>query len=529
VRRTAGGRPTVRVQSWTHLGYPSPFTYTAGPGYWRMSLVFDTLLWPDSTGQQLPWLASSYRHSDDGLVHSLDLRSVTWDDGQPLTAKDVAFTYDYYMSQTFTPLLIGVPRTKATVVPTADRTVEFRLEQPDATFVQQVLGTMPIVPEHIWSKVSDPMADFGPETLVSTGAYRLASRDEAQDTEAYVAKERYFLGAPYVGRIEMLPAADPLTAVRVGALDGAASPAEGVRNEVLQPFRDHPEFGLVTRQAGFAFPLFFNLARGGALADRRFRQACLHALNRDDMVKRLLTGNGQPGSQGFLPPSHPDYEPATRAYPFDPAEAERLLDKAGYRRPQAGAERTYSDGRPLRFTLHIPDVVPIALAELTASGLKAVGIGVKLERIDLVRLFGAKLQGSYDLLVTSYPGPSGIGPGGDPDILRGVYSSKPVNPIHQATGYANPEVDRLLDAQRVTVDAAERKRLVQQIQRVVADDLPVAMLYYTDLFFAFRRNVFDQWYFTPGGFGTGIPDVFNKHAYITGRKAGLQVRQVSGT
>ncbi|MDP9387913.1 MAG: twin-arginine translocation signal domain-containing protein, partial [Actinomycetota bacterium] len=48
-----GGRPTVRVVSWTQLGYPSPFTYTAGPGYWRMSLLFDTLTWPDSTGEQL--------------------------------------------------------------------------------------------------------------------------------------------------------------------------------------------------------------------------------------------------------------------------------------------------------------------------------------------------------------------------------------------------------------------------------------------------------------------------------------------
>src|SRR4051794_22927587 len=61
------GRPLVRVKSWGSLGYPSPFTYVAGPGYWRMSLLFDTLTWPDSTGTQLPWLASSYTRSDDGL------------------------------------------------------------------------------------------------------------------------------------------------------------------------------------------------------------------------------------------------------------------------------------------------------------------------------------------------------------------------------------------------------------------------------------------------------------------------------
>ena len=520
------GRPTVRVVSWTQLGYPSPFTYTAGPGYWRMSLVFDTLTWPDSTGQQLPWLASSSQRSEDGLVYKLDLRDVTWDDGRPLTARDVAFTYEYYTTQTFTPLLIGVPRNVADVVVTGERSVEFRLERPDVTFHQQVIGTMPIVPQHVWSKISDPMASFGPEVLISTGAYSLDSRDEAQDRESYVAKDRYFLGKPFVRRIEMLPAEDPLTALRVGELDGAATAAEGGTDAVLKPFRDDPRYGIISRQAGFAFPLFFNIKRGGALADLRFRRACLHAIDRADMVERLLTGNGQVGSPGWLPPTHPYYEPGVRDYPFDRAEAERLLDEAGYRRRSGARFRSNPDGTRLRLLLYIPDVVPVALAEVTAESLKAVGIDVDLQRIDLVRLFGTKLQESYDLLITSYPGPSGIGPSGDPEILRGVYHSKPPNPFHKATGYANPEVDRLLDAQVATYDVEERKRLVRQIQRIVAEDLPVAMLYYTTFFYVYRKSVFDQWYFTPGGFGPGIPDVYNKHPYITGRKEGTAVRHL---
>ncbi|MCA1691449.1 MAG: ABC transporter substrate-binding protein, partial [Actinobacteria bacterium] len=264
-QRTAPGeRPTVRVVEWTGLGWPSPFTYVAGPGYWRMSLVFDTLLWPDSTGELLPWLASSHKRSEDGLTYTLDLRDITWDDGRPLTARDVAFTYEYYTSQTFTPLLVGVPRTVADVVPTGHRSVEFRLERPDATFLDQVLGTMPIVPEHVWSKISDPMSTFDDRIFVSTGAYKMTKHDEAQGPELYEAKDGYFLGTPYVKRIEMLPAADPLTALRVGELDGAATQYEGTRSEVLAPFRDDPEYGIVSLDAGFAFPLYFNISRGGA-------------------------------------------------------------------------------------------------------------------------------------------------------------------------------------------------------------------------------------------------------------------------
>lgn len=537
-RPGGAGGATVRVVSWTSLGFPSPFAYTAGPGYWRMSLLFDSLLWPDSTGEQMPWLASSYERAEDGLSYAIELREgLTWDDGRPVTPRDVAFTYEYYASQLFTPLLIGVPRNVADVVETGERSVEIRLERPDVTFLQQVLGTVPIVPEHIWSQISDPMSSMGPETLIGTGAYRLDSRDATLDTESYVAKDDFFLGTPYVRRIEMIPADDPLTSLRVDQLDGAATAVAGARNEVLAPFRDDPEYGIAEREIGYCFPLFFNLSRGGALADLRFRRACLHAIDRQDMVGRLLTGNGEVGSQGFLPPSHDFYSPEVATYPFDPAEAERLLDEAGYRRSGPGSFRTTLDGTPMRYVLNIPDVFPLALAELTEASLRAVGVEVNLELIDPVRLFGIKLQDNYDLLITSYPGPTGIGPSGDPDILRGVYHSLPAgqdptavtgNKLHKATGYANAEVDRLLDAQLGAYDVEERKALVGQIQQIVADELPVAMLYYSKFFYVYRTSVFDQWYYTPGGFGPGMPDVYNKHPYITGNKVGTEVRPRPG-
>ncbi len=523
-RPPAGARPTLRVVEWTGLGFPSPFTFIAGPGYWRMSLMFDTLTWPDSTGAQLPWLASSYRRSEDGLVYSVDLRNVSWKDGAPLTARDVAFTYTYYTSKLFTPLLIGVPRKDVEVVPTGDRSVEFRLPRPDATFLQQTLGTMPIVPEHVWSKISDPMAVSDRNLLMATGAYTLDSLDPAQNTESYVANDGFFLGRPFVQRIEMRPAENPLAALRIGELDGAASGPEGARNDVLAPFRDNPEFGLISHDAGSGAALFFNIGKGGALADLRFRRACLHAIDRREILERVLTGNGQVGSSGWLPPSHAYYDSAVRDYPFDRVEAGRLLDEAGYRRSGGGA-RTNPDGSPLRYKLYVADAGSPALPELIVAHLKEVGVEMDLEVIDLVRLFGLKTSGGYDMLISIYPGPTGVGPDGDPEIMRGVYHSAATNPLHRATGYANPQVDRLLDAQLATTEVEERKRLVRQVQRLVADDLPVAMLYYANQFFAYRKSVFDQWYHTPGGFGPGISDVYNKHVYITGQKTGLEVRR----
>jgi peptide/nickel transport system substrate-binding protein len=527
--RTGGGTGgvTLKLKSWADLGYPSPYTYTAGPGYWRTSLLFDTLTWPDETGKQIPWLASSYEESEDGLSYTVELRDAKWSDGRPVTADDVVFTYEYFQGKTFTPLLVSVPRhpeSIADVIARDDRTVEFRLSQPDATFLQFVLGTMLITPRHIFSTVTDPMSTFDQRVLIGTGAYKLEMRDMNQGNELYVARPDYFLGNPYVQRIEQIYFDDAaaLNALSQGQLDGTATSVEGVTNDALDPFRNDPKYTVIDQQGAWGWPLFFNIQRGGALADVRFRRACLHAINAPDLVDRLLTGNGGVGSQGFLSPENPYYKPV-REYPFDPAQAERLLDEAGFTRLSPGGPRRNSDGSPIKYTLFMVDLVPIALTELIQANLKEVGIEIDLRRIDLVRLFGTKNEAAYDMLITSYPGPSGIGPNGDPEQLRNIYHSKPPNTFQKATGYSNPEMDRLIDAQQRAVTFEERKALVGQIQEIAAEDLPVAMLYYTTMFFVYEKSVFDAWYYTPMGFGPSITEVFNKQAYITGRKTGTKI------
>lgn len=521
----AEGRPTIRIQGGA-FGFPSPFAYIGAPGYWRMSYLFDTLLWADSTGEEVPWLASRYDRSDDGMVHTLELRRATWHDGRPLTPRDVIFTFEYFASRPMSPLVIAIPRGVAKVTEAGERTVEIRLERPDVTFTQAVLGAVPIVPEHVWSSIDDPQAEFSDDVLIGTGPYRLAARSEAEGRLLYVANDDYFLGHPFVQRIEMVQVDDELTAVRAGQLDGGTAPVEGVRNDVLDPFREDPAIEVIGQDIGFAFPLYWNLRRGGALADVRFRQACLMAIDREDLVRRLLTGNGTVGSAGFLPPGNP-FHVEVEPYEYDPVAANRLLDDAGYRRTGPGALRQGPDGAPLRLSLFVHDTVPPALPELVSANLMEVGVEVDQQVVDLVRLFGIKTGANYDMLINLYPGPVGTTPDGDPEVLRPVYHSQPPNQLYAATGYANPEVDRLLDRQRMISDEAERKRIVGEIQRIVARELPVTVLYYTSMFFVYRKQVFDQWYYTEGGFGPGIPDVYNKHAFVTGQKTGLQIRQTA--
>jgi peptide/nickel transport system substrate-binding protein len=227
---------------------------------------------------------------------------------------------------------------------------------------------------------------------------------------------------------------------------------------------------------------------------------------------------------GSSPPTHPYYV-AVQQYPYDPAGANRLLDSAGYRRPSAGATRLAPRGRPLSFQILTGNAPIPAVIDLLIPALHTIGVEVSVKAVDLPTLFSLAQQDADALALTLYPGPQGASPNADPDTLRGYYSSHIKGRLEGAQGYVNPEFDRLADAQLITADAAERKQMIARMQHIIAADLPALPLYYSTLFTVYRKSAFDQWYYTPGGLGGGLPSAINKQALATGSKTGMTVRR----
>jgi len=218
------GHPRALHLAGGDAGFPSPFAYSRGPGYVQMSYIYDTLLWTDASGRQLPWLASRVRRSSDGLTYTFELRdNVRWHDGRPLTPADVVFTFDYYAKQTLSPEIIAMPVPGiAEVKATGPRTVEFRLKAPIATFLGfGGAGAVPIVPKHIWESIDHAAMATDPKVLVGSGPYRLKSYSGGDGSYLYTANDDYFLGKPFVKRIENRPVGDPLTALKSGEIDAA--------------------------------------------------------------------------------------------------------------------------------------------------------------------------------------------------------------------------------------------------------------------------------------------------------------------
>jgi peptide/nickel transport system substrate-binding protein len=299
-------RPTLRLPG-GDVGFPSPFAFQRGPGLVKSSFIYDTLVWKDSTGQTLPWLAHRWDRSPDARTHTFHLRdTVQWHDGRPLTARDVAFTFQYFRSNTIPPQVIVQPLPQIEDVrATGDHTVEFRLSAPLATFFGfSGVGSVMIVPEHVWSGVQNPGTASDPALLVGSGPYRLESYDRGQGAYLYSANDGYFLGTPFVSRLEYRPVGDQLAGVVAGEVHMAG--ASGLRPEALAPFRNNPDLEVLQGQPGNSGTgLWWNLARGGALADPRFRRACAHAINGTTWCSGSTAGTPTPatrdGSRGPTP------------------------------------------------------------------------------------------------------------------------------------------------------------------------------------------------------------------------------------
>ena len=502
-------------------GSPTPFGYSRGPGYCRMSFIFDTLVWKDSTGSFIPWLAESWTKSDDGLTWTFRLRDgVKFHDGKPLTSDDVAFTYQYLTKHSWSPTL---PDILKRVEATDARTVRFTLSKPYAPFLGTIVGPAPIVPKHIWEKVDDPRKYNAPDAWIGSGPYVLKSYNKAEGSYLYEAFDDFWLGKPFVKRLELVPVGDEALALKQGQVHAGSTAGitSGTGEDLLRAFRSDPRFATLDAVGEWNLVLNFNLSRGKPYDDKSFRQAVAHALDLQKMVDQVLFGAGRPGTPGYLPESNPWKNPKTGPYPYDPARAKQLLREAGYVDKDGDGVLEGPDGRPLKIQLlYSGELSSPRPAEMIKGWLAEVGVEIQLKAVDRATLDAMTADGQYDLAITGYGGL-----GGDPDQMRTTFwSQSKSKSFGRVFGYRNERFDELAVKQLSVSDEATRRQMIYEMQEVLYADVPVIPLYYPDSSFTFDRTVFDAWYFTPGGIGSGVPMTWNKHAFVTGEMAGLKIR-----
>jgi len=477
-------------------GYPSPYGhYSRGPGYVRMSLIFDTLVWKDENGF-VPALAESWEYISGEKAYVFHLRDgVTWNDGQPFTANDVAFTYQYIEDHPYTWVDSSIVKEAEAV---DDKTVKIYLEKDYAPFLDQVAGTLPILPEHVYKDVSEPASFKDPEALTGTGPFKLVDYDQTQGTYLYEANENYYQGAPRVKQIKFVKVSPEMSAA---SLESGDVDAASVPGETADGLSDKG-FSVKEGAHDWVAKIMVNHNKE-PFSDVRFRQALYYAIDREDLVDTGLRGYGLAGSPGLFASDNDWYNPNQEQYSYDPQKSGQMMQDLGYEKKD-GSEYYSKGGQTLEIELLVTSSTE-RQGELISSYLKSAGFSVNLRSVDSKPLDSLVGEWQFDLALSGHGGL-----GGDPAILNKVILDQ--SGFNSARYNKSADLYDVLEAQLEDMDLDARADLVNQAQELIAEELPALPMYYTDSFWAFNDKI--DYYYTFGGVASGVPIALNKMIFV---------------
>lgn len=505
---------SLRVGLHTDESTLTPYSYVSGePGYNLLLFVYDTLFSINEDNVPVPWLVKSYKWSDDGTVLTMDLHTnVKWHDGVALTANDVVFTYEYvkkYVHSRWTGPMEVMDEIKAT----GTHQVVVKLRERSVGFLYQPLADQPIMPKHIWEKVTDPRT-FADAT--GSGPYKLVDYQPSQYYK-FQANESYFKGKPAVDELVMPIIKDAtalftaLKANEVQAVSRQLSP------ELIDDFKSVSGMKVVRGPLTTSYLMLLNNLVP-PFDNKDFRRAISLAIDKDKMVDILCLGYGVAGSPGWVHPALPWYlKDLDQVAKFDRAEANKILDGLGYGSRTKDGFRQAKDGSELEFTLLTTSTDPVRVraAELITDYLKEVGIKIKVLPLDRNSLFSRigwqdpefdySKPRNFELLMWGWSAPIQSWPGRMEGVLHSDHKSVGTLNIQ---GSGNKDLDAILENIMKTTDEAGRDKLAQDAQRIVAQDTPLIPLFHPDGTYVYNSKAYDGWVFVKG---LGI---FNKLSFL---------------
>ena len=434
-------------------------------------LLFVTLARYDSALTPSPYAARHWEWSADrrALVFHL-VSGLTWQDGAPTTASDVAFTVDAARdAATGYPRAAELSIVDSTVAPD-DSTVVVHFARPQFTF-PLVLCELPILPRHLLASV--PRHDMRRAAFnlapVGNGPFRFVER-RAGDHWSF-ARNGHFpaaLGGPPHVESVVIVVVDEATTKFAGLASGDLDVA-GIAPSMASLVRRDRSLRVLEYPVLFSVGLVFNAHRP-PFDDERVRHAVDLAIDRTRILSAALAGYGTPAA-GPVPPDNPL---ALHAVPdHDPRRADSLLDAAGWRRGSNGVRTR--DGRAFSVQLITVGSGDNALEQLLQADLAERGIRLGIRQVELGRFLteARAPRKDFDLLVAGIPGDLSL------SYVGAMFDSRQAGGALDYASYHTPSLDSLFARTRDAHTADATRDAWLALQRLLARDLPVAWIYHS--------------------------------------------------
>jgi peptide/nickel transport system substrate-binding protein len=409
-------------------------------------LVFSSLVYIAHDGSIQADAAESWV-VEDGRIFTFTLRpNVVFHTGRALTASDVVYTFESVRDPEVASGYAGNFPGLLSVEAVDELTVQFEFDSPTAVALSNI-ALVGIVAEDYTTDLQQART-----RPVGTGPFRLVSweRNEQVVLERH---DDYHGDTPRLRQITFRVIPDG--AVRAtNLMTGEIDVASEVPAPFVLRFRQEGTFGISAAQGAY-WAVFINTLVE-PFDDVNVRRALLHAIDRDELNLLLWEGLAESIPPTLILPANWAHEPNVASYDYDASAAERLLAEAGY----AGGVATQIMSRP--------DDLRVRFHEVLQNQLSRVGITASVEVMEA----SVQLQMSRDKLVPLQGAQLGIRLDPAIDLRMTVHSSGSLN-----FGYENARVDELIEASEVTLDVDERRALLAEAQRILAEEVAVVPLF----------------------------------------------------
>jgi peptide/nickel transport system substrate-binding protein len=495
---SAGPSGTLTISNESGADWTCQFNpFNENVNFTSLGPVYEPLAFVDvlQSGKASPWLAKSWTWNSNATVLTFTMRSgVKWQDGVPLTAADVVYTFDLLkkypaldLNSDWSFLKSVVQKGSSQVVMTFDGNgmTDFYLAAYDT----------PIVPEHIWSKVKNP-ATWADSKPVASGAYEVGSC--TPENIKFVANKHYYIpGEPKIATVDY-PAFLSNTPANQELANGQAQWG----NQFIPSIKTF--YSAKSPDNKYWFPptlnndLFINL-KDPLLDDVAVRQAMAYAIDRSKVSQIGEYGYEPPANQtGIVQPTFSSWLDtslaATYNYGYDPAKAEQILTAAGFKKGSNGIFQT-SSGTPLNFTvINIGDYSDfVADMQIVEQEFKAVGIGLTVDNLSSTAFDSDLFDGKYQLAYYYETG----GPSPYYEFRQWLLTANSA-PIGQPASYnyerySNPATDALLNDYANTTSSAEQHQIMDKLQQVLLQDVPVIPIVESVDWYEYNTSNFTGW------------------------------------
>ncbi|MBW2057937.1 MAG: twin-arginine translocation signal domain-containing protein [Deltaproteobacteria bacterium] len=450
-----------------------------------MTQIYDPLIYLDAAGKVFPALAKSWEFSNDNKTVTFKLeQGVRFHDGSPFNAAVMKWTVERQLAkETASPTawMLG-PIESVQVID--EYTVAYNYKEP---FVPLWVGLSYSYCAPISKTAVEKLGDDFGRNPVGTGPFRFVSWEPDKGItlkryEDHRVASPYFRnrGAPYLDGAQFIVIpedATRLSALRSGDIDMIAG-SDAVPIDKIQALQRTKGIQVETApQVGLVYA-YINTTYG-PLGDKRVRKAINFAVDKQKMIKLVLGGNAQPAYSPVASAYSSVYYADVRkiGYDYDLQKAKALMKEAGQ---EAGFKMDFLllDGPIFR-----------RIGEVVKEDLSKINIDVRLQSLPVAELFAKgpeKASGMYFFWYTY----------SDPDI---VYQMLHSGESICWSFHENPELDRLIEKQRVEFDPEKRKRIFHRIQEIAVDEAYWLYLYEGKYIGAMRDYVHGVW-FDPLGF-----------------------------